>query len=59
MYFEDDDDLIAALDQSADATQTPPLDQIADGVMDYDATFALINRYQGSSPYWVRLHKGR
>lgn len=49
MYFEDDDDLIAALDQT---TATPPaLERIADGIMSYDATFELINRYQASSPH--------
>lgn len=51
MYFEDDDDLIAALDGSRTATHPPELDRIADGRCDYDATFALINRYQASSAH--------
>lgn len=51
MYFEDDDDLIAALNQCGDAGQATSLKRIADGVQDYDATFALINRYQSSSPH--------
>jgi len=51
MYFEDDDDLIAALDQSGRAGQPPNLNRIADGVQGYDATFVLINRYQSSSPH--------
>lgn len=51
MYFEDDDDLIAALDATSNTAPVPVLVRIAGGVVEYDATFALINRYQSRSPH--------
>lgn len=51
MYFEDDDDLIAALEKHGDTGKSATLNRIADGALDYGATFALLNRYQASSPH--------